>query len=118
VLSSLPPHQQEWELRTSKATLEEILGRPVTSVSYPNGGHDATTPRVARAAGYTVGFTASFGLITSRTPVLLTPRVIPPDVGGDRFARWLDGLIAPVSSSSGRRMPAAPASCTRSTTTG
>jgi peptidoglycan/xylan/chitin deacetylase (PgdA/CDA1 family) len=110
VLSSLPQEQQEWELRTSKARLEEILGRPVTSLSYPNGGHDAVTPSIARQAGYTVGFTASFGLVTRHTPVMLIPRVIPPDVGGDRFARWLDGLVAPVSSSARRTTLAAPAS--------
>jgi peptidoglycan/xylan/chitin deacetylase (PgdA/CDA1 family) len=55
-LSKLSLEAQREELRGSKALLEAQLERPVPFISYPNGKADATTWRLAREAGYTMGF--------------------------------------------------------------
>lgn len=43
------------ELRDSRALLEDLLQRPVTSVAYPHGSHDRRVTGAALAAGYTSG---------------------------------------------------------------
>jgi peptidoglycan/xylan/chitin deacetylase (PgdA/CDA1 family) len=43
------------ELATSKATLEDRLGRAMTVVAYPFGFHSGRVRRTAQAAGYTFG---------------------------------------------------------------
>lgn len=54
-LSELTPVEQEHELRTSKAVLEEGLGRPVTLIAYPYGdAPHATQP--LQTAGFHAGF--------------------------------------------------------------
>lgn len=40
------------QLRRSRATLEDLLGRPVTSMAYPFGSFDARTMAAAEQAGY------------------------------------------------------------------
>jgi len=40
------------QMRRSRATLEDLLGKPVTSMAYPYGGHDAETVRAAQEAGF------------------------------------------------------------------
>lgn len=81
--------EQFRELRRSRTLLEENLGRSVTMIAYPNGRYDATTLRLARAAGYRFGITASGGIANSDTPPLECPRtlMLPTDglVGLMRF---------------------------------
>ncbi len=45
------------ELTTSKATLEEITGREVTSFSFPHGAHTQRSLELAKECGYTRAFT-------------------------------------------------------------
>ncbi|NNE08385.1 MAG: polysaccharide deacetylase family protein [Gemmatimonadetes bacterium] len=55
----LPDCSQEmirFELRASKARLEEALGRPVRFVAYPNGDRNDLVRRIAREEGYRFGF--------------------------------------------------------------
>ena len=60
------------ELTTSKALLEEITGRSVTSLSYPHGAVDRRVRDAAAAAGYTVGATSRFDVNdATRDPLLL-----------------------------------------------
>ncbi len=49
-----------YELRHSKAVLEDILGRKVNYVSYPFGRHNQRVLEAVKEAGYTRGFTMSF----------------------------------------------------------
>ena len=42
------------QLRRSRATLEDLLGRPVRTMAYPYGGHDEQTELAAAEAGYLV----------------------------------------------------------------
>jgi peptidoglycan/xylan/chitin deacetylase (PgdA/CDA1 family) len=49
------------ELTHSKATLEDVLGAPVTSAAYPYGAWDARCADAVRAAGYAAACTTRTG---------------------------------------------------------
>jgi peptidoglycan/xylan/chitin deacetylase (PgdA/CDA1 family) len=51
-LNELPFEQALDQLRRSKAVLEDMLGKPVTSLAYPYGTPNAQALRAARSAGY------------------------------------------------------------------
>jgi peptidoglycan/xylan/chitin deacetylase (PgdA/CDA1 family) len=51
-LRTLSQSEKIDQLTRSKQTLEDILGRPVTSMAYPFGAVDAATVDAARQAGY------------------------------------------------------------------
>jgi peptidoglycan/xylan/chitin deacetylase (PgdA/CDA1 family) len=52
MLSSLTPDQVRSEVRNSKATLEQVVGRPVQMFCYPIGRYNAATIHEVRQAGY------------------------------------------------------------------
>ena len=59
IISKLSPEEQRDELERSKGILEERLGRPVTSLAYPNGSPRDFTPitlQLVKEAGYTTAF--------------------------------------------------------------
>lgn len=65
VLQTLTPGDLKAELGTSRATLEEKLGEPITTIAYPVGKSIARFPAVRQAladAGYELGFTTTPGL--------------------------------------------------------
>ncbi len=49
------------ELSGSKAWIEDLLGRPVTVMSYPHGAVDARVRAAAKAAGYRLAACSRFG---------------------------------------------------------
>jgi peptidoglycan/xylan/chitin deacetylase (PgdA/CDA1 family) len=49
------------DLRGSRASLEDLLGRRVTMLAYPRGRHDADVRRAAAAAGYEAAFSLPEG---------------------------------------------------------
>lgn len=49
------------ELEDSRAWLENLLGRSVTTMSYPHGAVDAKVREAAAEAGYELAFTSRFG---------------------------------------------------------
>jgi peptidoglycan/xylan/chitin deacetylase (PgdA/CDA1 family) len=51
-LDLLDDRTVELELAASRATLEAITGRAVTSFAYPHGSHRARTKRIAASCGY------------------------------------------------------------------
>jgi peptidoglycan/xylan/chitin deacetylase (PgdA/CDA1 family) len=72
-LTSLADDALARELGESRATLEEHLGRPCTTLAYPYGDHDERVVRAAGAAGY-----AAAGTLPGRLPrarPLAWPRV-------------------------------------------
>jgi len=52
LLPSLTPEQVRSEVRNSKATLEQVVGRPVQMFCYPRGRYNTVTIRELREAGY------------------------------------------------------------------
>jgi peptidoglycan/xylan/chitin deacetylase (PgdA/CDA1 family) len=85
ILSRLTEHQQHIELQQSKTVLEQNLGRPVTSLAYPNGGpgdFTAETQRIARDVGFTTAFSYYGGVNPgnggeSFNLFRITPRIQP-----------------------------------------
>lgn len=93
VLSAFPVAAQRTEILGSKAHLEEILGKPVTSFAYPYGsGSDYTveTVTLVREAGFKVAC-ANFpkGVQRGTDPFQL-PRFLVRDWDGEAFARRLE----------------------------
>jgi peptidoglycan/xylan/chitin deacetylase (PgdA/CDA1 family) len=93
-LARLPEDAQRRELAESRRTLEQELGREVTTFAYPFGhadAFDATTRRLARESGYRVAFSlkprlnlpgatdpldvSRFGIGPTDTPVLFRARM-------------------------------------------
>lgn len=78
------------DLTRSKRTLEQHLGQPVRSLSYPFGLHDATVESVAGACGYEHAVTTDEWLASWSDSLLALPRL---EVAGtdsiDDFAAML-----------------------------
>ncbi len=65
VLSTLTPSAQKEEMILSKLIIEENIGQPVFSISYPVGEPHyitAETPVIAASSGYLLGFTTNTGV--------------------------------------------------------
>ena len=88
-LASLPAEAQLEELRQSKATLAEIVGRPVMAFSYPHGSATAVTQALVGEAGYTLAYASHNDLARRSSNPFYLPRFWPPDWDGETFARWL-----------------------------
>ena len=75
-LAELPAEKAEKEIRDSKAILEEVTGREITSIGYPLGNRMAVGPREAEfsaRAGYVCGFTMERAVNQSlRNPLLFS----------------------------------------------
>lgn len=89
LLATLSPAMQEAEIRQSKATLEEILGQPVTTFSYPHGSVTAVTQQLVQQSGYTLACASNNGLIGRSSNPYRLPRFWPRNWDGDTFTRWL-----------------------------
>lgn len=63
-LANMDHVAQERQLRESKASLEALLGKPVTAFCYPAGQYNATTTRLAKSIGYTTSTTTKSGVAT------------------------------------------------------
>lgn len=108
------------QLRRSRAVLEDLLGRPVRTMAYPYGGHDAGTVRAAEEAGYEVACGCS-GAGPQRWHALSVPREpIHPSATPLRLRIKMAGLYGPAHALVGdagllgrrraaRRRPQAPA---------
>ena len=91
-LARRPLHEQRREIRDCKEALEAIVGRPVSSFSYPFGGtgdFDNTSVALARHAGYRVACANVAGAVTGRSDVYRLPRFLVRDWDGAEFARRL-----------------------------
>lgn len=66
-LNELPDDRIRNELQSSKLRLEDILGRPVDTLSIPNGAIDNRVRRIALEVGYGLIFTSSTHRNTRRS---------------------------------------------------
>jgi peptidoglycan/xylan/chitin deacetylase (PgdA/CDA1 family) len=93
VLPSLRRSEQLDEIRSSKVALEEILGRPVRTFSYPHGEYDAVSASCAREAGFACGCTTRGGAATRRTAPYRLPRLHVEDWRAGELEARLEALL-------------------------
>lgn len=79
------------ELRSSRADLEDLLGRPVHSFAYPFGHADARVRTACRAAGYENAASASRGWLVAATDRFALPRQIVENFGMATFEAVVRG---------------------------
>ncbi len=75
-LTQLSQAEQRRELLESKWALERQLGRPIAYVAYPEGKADAMTIKLAKEAGYAMGFTIDWRLPGDSPDMLAIGRYI------------------------------------------
>jgi peptidoglycan/xylan/chitin deacetylase (PgdA/CDA1 family) len=90
LLASLPVDEQRREVAQSRADLERITGRAVTSFSYPNGSLSPATVGAVREAGFEIGCCSEPDVMTRRSDPLTLPRLWVGAWSESYFARWLD----------------------------
>jgi peptidoglycan/xylan/chitin deacetylase (PgdA/CDA1 family) len=100
VLSALPAVAQQDEIKGSKAHLEGILSRVVTSFAYPYGpesDYAAETVAIVREAGFACacagGRSISASLFRRRPDRFQLHRVAVRDSDGEAFSRRLEGCF-------------------------
>jgi Polysaccharide deacetylase len=89
VLSAQASALQRAEIRQSKTECEEIVGRPVTSFSYPHGDYTEESVSAVAEAGFTCACTTEYRSVCRGSDRLRLPRVYVGDWGGETFAEWL-----------------------------
>ena len=65
LLTALPTDEAVRELVGSRMTLEDRLGRAITTLAYPYGPADGAIERLAGGAGYDFGYTTHEWRLTS-----------------------------------------------------
>jgi peptidoglycan/xylan/chitin deacetylase (PgdA/CDA1 family) len=93
VLAALPIDRQRDEIGRSKSQLEEILGRPIGSFSYPFGMQDDYTSEaiaMVRDSGFACACSNFEGVVDQRTDPYQLPRFVVRDWDGDTFASFLE----------------------------
>jgi peptidoglycan/xylan/chitin deacetylase (PgdA/CDA1 family) len=93
ILATLDEATARAEINQSKERLQEITGAPVHSFAYPNGkpGQDYRHEHVllARAAGFELAVSTSWGAATAAADPWQIPRVAPWDQRAFRYAARL-----------------------------
>lgn len=95
-LAGLPPGEQRLEIGESKSRLEQLVGRPVTSFSYPYGmprDVSAVTVDLVQEAGFPYACTNTIGVVCDTYEPFRLPRYWisnwTPDIFIRRIGRWL-----------------------------
>ena len=60
-----------------RSEIEDLIGRPLRTISYPHGAADGRVAAAARAAGFEFGFTGAPQAVTADTEPLLLGRISP-----------------------------------------
>jgi peptidoglycan/xylan/chitin deacetylase (PgdA/CDA1 family) len=89
LLPAMPPDIQRDEILDSKAALEDLLGRPVRSFSYPFGAWNPTTEELARGAGFRCAVAAHEEPVWSAEDRFRLPRYNVENWDGAEFAARL-----------------------------
>ena len=84
---------QRNEIKKSKDTLEQILGRPVTSFAYPHGDYTEEAIALVRQAGFACACSTTADVVWWHTDRFQLPRVQVEDWNGEEFANRLHGWL-------------------------
>lgn len=96
VLAGLPYPSQVAEIAGSKARLEDLTGRPVTTFAYPYGDRSdyaSSTVEAVRAAGFDSACSNFAGLVRSDVDAFQIPRFHVSDCDGDALEARLRALL-------------------------
>jgi len=93
LLPTLPGAVQRHEMHLSKATLERLVGRPVSSFSYPYGACSSETIAIAQSVGFARACSTNPNPFDERTDRLCLPRVMVEDWTGDEFRHHLEAWL-------------------------
>lgn len=88
-LPTVSAAQQLEEIVGSKTQLENILGHPVASFSYPHGEYSSETINLVRSAGFHSATAIHFRCVFSAEDPFELPRFQVDDWGGEKFLRQL-----------------------------
>ena len=88
-LRLLPASQQMEEIVGSKSQLENIIGHPVTSFSYPHGEYSVETTELVQKAGFQGASTTNFQCVFPGADPFQLPRFQVDDWNGEEFLRRL-----------------------------
>jgi peptidoglycan/xylan/chitin deacetylase (PgdA/CDA1 family) len=93
ILSLLPAAAQRIEIQQGKAFLEDIMGHPVISFSYPYGSRSVYTEEtvsIVREAAFACACSNFTGFVGRRTDCYQMPRVLVRDWDGNEFASRME----------------------------
>lgn len=93
-LRRLSPDSQREEILGSKARLEEILNRSVTSFSYPYGILSEQTVDIVREAGFSCACSTRADVVTLSTERFQLPRAEVQDCNREEFAVQLSAWFS------------------------
>ncbi len=88
-LRVLSPSRQMEEIAGSKDQLENIIGRPVISFSYPHGEYSFETTELVEKAGFRSACTTRFNCVLPGADPFQLPRFQIADWSGEEFLRHL-----------------------------
>ena len=88
-LTNLTVADQRREIRQGRDDLEALLGRPVTTFSYPYGACDRASRAIVRDAAFQLACTSRPAAVTATSRRYALPRLQVIDQDGARFAHWL-----------------------------
>jgi peptidoglycan/xylan/chitin deacetylase (PgdA/CDA1 family) len=94
LLDRIPIERLDGEIAGARDDVERELGRPVTTIAYPNGNHAAAVLDAVAGAGLRLGFTTHRGTNDLREPGWLTLRRInvgrstSPAILAAQLHRW------------------------------
>jgi peptidoglycan/xylan/chitin deacetylase (PgdA/CDA1 family) len=106
ILSKLSVDGQRWEIETSCASIERLVGSRPSHFAYPNGSRldfDATTKTVLRDVGCKFGYTTMPGYVSPSDDPLALPRIaLSDDASIHRALRQLAPWLSRVHAREGR----------------
>ncbi len=91
-LSTLPVDVQQTEIKKSKQYLEDIVGHPVTTFSYPYGSqadYTAKTVKIVQESGFACACSNFADVVWRGSDRFQLPRVLVRNWDGDEFAKQL-----------------------------
>ena len=97
ILATLPISEQQQQITQSKATLEEIIGKPADSFSYPYGtrsSYTADTVGLVADAGFTCACANFPATVRPTTDPYQIPRILIRDWTCDLMLKEMKGAVS------------------------
>jgi peptidoglycan/xylan/chitin deacetylase (PgdA/CDA1 family) len=91
-LPLMPAAERAQDIRTCRHRLEALIGRPVTSFSYPYGYVDTATVGTVRAEGFELAVTTEARTLTPPVEPLLVPRLDAAGISATALTQLLESL--------------------------